>query len=255
MEEKTLQVVKELMAVQERAYKNAIEILFSEVEKDIIRHLNNEIQEMKCSLQFSQKDIDELNSKVTSIDAKVNSQHIALEHIDGECEGISNQVDYLESQSRRNNIKILGMAERKEERTWDDTEELIKSTIKDTLGVEENVEIERDHRIGKPRRPNAVGQGRPLGTRAVVAKLSNWKQKERILAAARKKKPDGLMFVQDFSQRILDRRDEQKDDLKKAREDGKIAYFVIDRLIIREPPDKNNKSFVSNDSEISFTES
>ena len=63
------------------------------------------------------------------------------------------------------------------------------------------------------------------------------------------------MFVQDFSQRILNRRDEQKDDLKKAREDGKIAYFVMDRLIIREPPEKNNKSLISNDSEISFTES
>ena len=118
---------------------------------------------MKCSLQFSQKDIDELNSKVTSVDAKVNSQHIALKHIDGECEGISNQVDYLENQLLRKNIKILGLAKRKEERTCDDTEELIKLTIKDILGVEENVKIERAHRIGKPCRPNAVGQdGRPL---------------------------------------------------------------------------------------------
>ena len=64
MEEKTLQVVTELMAVQERAYKTAIELLFSEVKNDI-RNLSNEIQEMKCSVQFSQKDIDELNSKVT----------------------------------------------------------------------------------------------------------------------------------------------------------------------------------------------
>ena len=118
--------------------------------------------------------------------------------------------------------------------------------------MEESVEIERAHRIGKPRKPNSLGKdGQPLGPRAVVAKPYNWKQKERILAAARKKKPEGLMFVQDFSQRILDRRAEQKDDLKKAREDGKIAYFVMDRLIIREPPDKI-KSFVSNDNEVSF---
>ena len=87
--------------------------------------MSSEIQEIKCSLQFSQTDNDELNSKVTSIDSKLNSQHIALEHIDEECEGISNQVDYLENQSRRNNIKILGQAESKEERTWEDTEKLI----------------------------------------------------------------------------------------------------------------------------------
>ena len=149
---------------------------------------------------------------------------------------------------------MLGLAESKEERTWEDTEKLIKSTIKGTLGLEESVEIETAHRMGKPRKPNSVGKdGRLLGPRAVVLKLYNWKQKERILAAARKKKPEGLMFVQDFSQRILDSRAEQKDDLKKAREDGLIAYFVMDRLIIREPPDKN-KSFVSSDREVSFTD-
>ena len=64
IEEKTLHVVEELMAVQKQAYKNAIEILFSEVKNDI-RNLQNEIQEMKRSLQFSQKDIGELNSQVT----------------------------------------------------------------------------------------------------------------------------------------------------------------------------------------------
>ena len=61
------------------------------------------------------------------------------------------------------------------------------------------------------------------------------------------------MFVQDFSHRILDRRAKQRDDLKKARENGKIVYFMMDRLIIPEPPDKN-RSFVSNDSKVSFTE-
>ena len=40
MEEKTLHMVKELMAVQERAYKSAIEIISSEVKLDI----RNEIQ-------------------------------------------------------------------------------------------------------------------------------------------------------------------------------------------------------------------
>ena len=102
---------------------------------------------MKYSLQFSQKDIDKLTSKVTSIDSKLNSQHIALEHIDKECEGILCQVDYLENQSRRNNVKILGLAESREECTWEDTEELVKSTIRDTLGVEENVKLRERSKV------------------------------------------------------------------------------------------------------------
>ena len=82
---------------------------------------------------------------------------------------------------------------------------------------------------------------------------------QRCTAESRRKessqrgKPEGLIFVQDFSQRMLDRCAEQKDDLKKARKEGKSAYFVVDRLVIREPPEKN-KSLVSNNSEISFNE-
>ena len=58
--------------------------------------------------------------------------------------------EYLENMSRRNNIKILGLPESKEEKTWNDTENLVKQTIKNTLEIEDEVQIERAHCVGKP---------------------------------------------------------------------------------------------------------
>ena len=56
---------------------------------------------------------------------------------------------YLENMLRRNNIKILGLLEDKlKEKSWDDTEELVKRVINEKFDTE--VKIEKAHRVGKP---------------------------------------------------------------------------------------------------------
>ena len=53
--------------------------------------------------------------------------------------------------SRRNNIKILGLLEDKlNEKSWDDTEELVKGVIKEKFKFDTDVKLERAHRVGKP---------------------------------------------------------------------------------------------------------
>ena len=52
--------------------------------------------------------------------------------------------EYLENMSRRNDIKILGLLEDKlKEKSWDDTEELVKGVIKEKLKFDTEVKIER----------------------------------------------------------------------------------------------------------------
>ena len=70
----------------------------------------------------------------------------------------------------------------------------------------------------------------------MVAKLERWKDKERILKKAREVKPDGVKFLTDLSKRTLDKREEQVPDLIAARKSGKIAYFVLDKLIVKVKP-------------------
>ena len=50
----------------------------------------------------------------------------------GRCDDMESKHEYLENMSRRNNIKILGLLEDKlKEKSWDDTEELVKGVIKE----------------------------------------------------------------------------------------------------------------------------
>ena len=86
-----------------------------------------------------------------------------------------------------------------------------------------------------------------------MAKLVRWKDKERILKKAREVKPDGVKLSADLSKRTLDKREEQVPDLIVAIKSGKIAYFVLDKLIVKEkPPEvvrKRNNPPSSDDSE------
>ena len=62
-------------------------------------------------------------------------------------EALENKVEYQESQSRRNNIKIFGVPEEENEKTWEDTEVIVKTLIRNKLGIEEHIEIEQAHHL------------------------------------------------------------------------------------------------------------
>ena len=58
------------------------------------------------------------------------------------------KMEYLENQSRRNNIRIDGIPEEPNE-TWEDTESKAKVALESKLNLPFKVEIERTHRTGK----------------------------------------------------------------------------------------------------------
>ena len=110
--------------------------------------------------------------------------------------------------------------------------------MKNKLGIEDEIKIERTHRIGKRstddgKQRNSWHASCSNGPRPTVAKIDSWNTKERIVKKAREVKPDGLKFYSDFSQRTLDRRRSKIPALQAARNQGKDAFFVVDRLAIR----------------------
>ena len=63
---------------------------------------------------------------------------------------LKDKHEYLENMSHRNNVKIIGLNENTDnEKTWEDTEELIITIIKEKLDTE-GVKIERAHHVGRP---------------------------------------------------------------------------------------------------------
>ena len=73
-------------------------------------------------------------------------------------------------------------------------------------------------------------------TRPIIAKFIFWKQKEKVLRAARQKKPKDIRLFPDFAKGTLDRRAEKIPELIEQRKKGKIAYRVMDKIVVKDRP-------------------
>ena len=73
-----------------------------------------------------------------------------------------------------------------------------------------------------------------VNTCLLNCRLRDWKQKELIIRSARRIKPPGIFVNEDLAQETLDKREEQRPKFEEARRNGKIAYFVLDRLVIKD---------------------
>ena len=232
----TTAMLNEMLQLQERMFKTLVDSLVSNFNSrldtvvgtvaELKTRLNicqKDTKEFKQSLEFSQKDIDELKpckTKLAEIEDDIEDIYDSIDyHMD--------KLEYLENQSRRNNIRIDGILEEENE-SWDTTEEKVKRVVAEKLNLEEALHIERAHRVGR------VASGPRRRPRTIVCKLRDFKQKEQILKATRRIKPVGLYVNEDLAKEILDKREEQRPKLEEAKRNGKIAYFVLDKLIVKD---------------------
>ena len=232
----TTAMLNEMLQLQERMFKTLVDSLVSNFNSrldtvvgtvaELKTRLNicqKDTKEFKQSLEFSQKDIDELKpckTKLAEIEDDIEDIYDSIDyHMD--------KLEYLENQSRRNNIRIDGILEEENE-SWDTTEEKVKQVLAEKLNLEEALHIERAHRVGR------VASGPIRSPRTIVCKLRDFKQKEQILKVTRRIKPVGLYVNEDLAKETLDKREEQRPKLEEAKRNGKIAYFVLDKLIVKD---------------------
>ena len=67
-----------------------------------------------------------------------------------------------------------------------------------------------------------------------MCKLRDFKQNEQILKATRRIKPVGLYVNEDLAKETLDKREEQRPKLEEAKRNGKVAYFELDKLVVKD---------------------
>ena len=179
--------MKELLELQDRSYRTTPQLLMDDMKQEI-RNLRKDVEDVKISLQFSQGETDA--QKKHSEDTKAKYEHLddrlkfvesnmeGCYNLEKRCDDLEDKHEYLENMSRRNNVKIIGLNEDTgNEKTWEDTEELVITTIKEKLDIEGG-KIERAHRVGRPRpshRTNPDGSTTKVPPRPVIARLSSWK--------------------------------------------------------------------------------
>ena len=165
----TTAMLNEMLQLQERMFKTLVDSLVSNFNSrldtvvgtvaELKTRLNicqKDTKEFKQSLEFSQKDIDELKpckTKLAEIEDDIEDIYDSIDyHMD--------KLEYLENQSRRNNIRIDGILEEENE-SWDTTEEKVKQVLVEKLNLEEALHVERAHCVGRVvsgprRRPHTI---------------------------------------------------------------------------------------------------
>ena len=110
-----------------------------------------EVDEITKSLKFTQNKFDEELANVKSNVKKVKSdtKQITEDLLD---QGkVSSKLIKLEDRSRRNNLRIDGIAKDQNE-SWHECEEKVLEVIKGKLEIQDPIEIDRCHRMGKNKR-------------------------------------------------------------------------------------------------------
>lgn len=159
------------------------------------------------------KDVDTMNSKIEKLTETVES--------------MEDEIDRLESFSRRNNVKIYGLAEKKGEHCENVVRGLLTKYIPGVKWSDDVVE--RAHRLGKFNTSKSNNKPRPM-----IVKFQRWGEAMSLMAAKEGRDhmfQDGLRVVQDLTHR-------QQTRLRELREDGKKGYYKKGRLHISDesPP-------------------
>ncbi|XP_065654919.1 uncharacterized protein LOC136081523 [Hydra vulgaris] len=178
--------------------------------------LENDLLEMKKFIQTNASEKFELaKSKTKEISSKLKDNSEILK--------LKSKLREIEDRSRRNNLRVDGLKESKNE-SWSDSEAKVLKLFEETLGLKD-IKIERAHRTGS--RDNKK-------IRSIVLKLLNYKDKENILKNSQKLKGENIYINEDYCAETMLIRKELRAGMKKAREAGMFAYISYDKLVVRE---------------------
>ena len=200
--------------------------------------LEKEKNDLKESLELSQAEIAELKNEAASTVTKLAAASDKIATVDE----LERRLIKQECHNRRNNIKFFGIQDDDHESPKDTERKLrqfLQKEMKIPSGELEDIEFERVHRI--PTRPKEdKGQPRPI-----IAKVSFFQDKEFIKSCI-KNLPKGKKYgvADDFPKEVDEIRKKLHPVLKKAKEQRKMAFFNVEKLIIenavyRGPETKN----------------
>ena len=223
---------------------SSIEMSMSQLEKEIsvldtkTKTIDKSVDELKESLRFCEDDVSDL--KKNAYDIKDNCSSNTNE--------LRKQILYLETYSRRENLKFVGIPEKSTSNdnisdadggSSEDTATVIYKFMVDELSMAEphkRIEFQRIHRLGKPNRNSP---------RPILARFLRYSDRQNVLELARSKlKGTNFAVYEDIPKELYDLRKAQMSKFKEAKRRGLKATFSKaqpDRLYI------NGKFIPAND--------
>ena len=236
----SIETIKELFIEMFKAQEETIRKIVSSCNSDTIMRLdrlseeiqdnnerleklNKETVDLKISLETSQEIFEKKFQKVNDNLSKQKQKHKEdINELWKDNDQLCERLRDLEDRSRRDNLRIDGIAELENE-TWEQTEEILHNLFKEKLELE-NISVERAHRVGNKGKNDK---------RTIVLKLASFKDKLKIISGARKLKGTNISINEDYSKETLEIRKEKWKEVKELRKNGTYAILVYDKVVIK----------------------
>ena len=236
----SIETIKELFIEMFKAQEETIRKIVSSCNSDTIMRLdrlseeiqdnnerleklNKETVDLKISLETSQEIFEKKFQKVNDNLSKQKQKHKEdINELWKDNDQLCERLRDLEDRSRRDNLRIDGIAELENE-TWEQTEEILHNLFKEKLELE-NISVERAHRVGNKGKNDK---------RTIVLKLASFKDKLKIISEARKLKGTNISINEDYSKETLEIRKEKWKEVKELRKNGTYAILVHDKVVIK----------------------
>ena len=218
-----------------RSHENSIMQLISgntTLTNQRLDSLSKEIADLKENLEFTQEETKEkfskLNEKITSMERNLFSLKKDIEVIQTTKPSWAIEIgNKLEDRSRRNNLRINGIKEGKNE-TREECEKRVNCFLEEKLDMDTSeIWIELAHRVGEKK----YGQ-----EKQIVVQFNSHKNKLDILRNCKKLKGTNFSIFEDFSKETASIREEKWKEVLKHRIDGKISYLQCKAVICKEGP-------------------
>ncbi|XP_060597999.1 uncharacterized protein LOC132751777 [Ruditapes philippinarum] len=187
-----------------------------------INDLERKVLDIERSREFDSQTFSEISKQQKGLDTymkkmeKFEKEHKEMEN------ALKAEIIDLKSRSMRDNLLFHKLPEEKDE----NCEEKIKHFIQDKLKIDnaiDTIRLQRAHRVG----PFKAGKSRPI-----VAKFTEFHDREKVRRAAKELKGSNFGISEQFPKEIVEQRRKLIPIMLQARKDGKEAYLKVDKLYI-----------------------
>ena len=198
--------------------------------EDSVSRLDSEIHVLKTRTTKLEKNMEELGDGFQYNEDDVRDLQHDNKKLEHEVNDLKKQLLYMETYSRRENLKFFGIPENTECTmeegsqqgvTIEDTRDVMYKFLEEKLNIErprEKIELQRIHRLGRPNY---------LKPRPIIARFLRYSDRELVMDSARKhlKGHQDFHVFEDIPKDLYELRKLQMKKFKEAREKGYKAYF------------------------------
>uniref|UniRef100_A0A669AXN8 L1 transposable element RRM domain-containing protein n=1 Tax=Oreochromis niloticus TaxID=8128 RepID=A0A669AXN8_ORENI len=226
------------------------DLIVDKVTSNISKVLDSKIHEVIKPINELTEKFDNLIERMGTVEQRVSdledvtaTSEPRIAALETQLKKAMERLESFENQSRRQNVRIIGLKEGAEGRAPVD---FFKKWIPEVLGLQQGaITVDRAHRTGPPMRLTGTE-----GPRAVLVRLHHYTDTQKILQAARAKctvntEAGKVSFYQDFSAEVVRKRKESVNAREALREAGIKYSFLYPAIIKIFNPDGTNISLAT----------